>query len=91
LTWLTENPIELITFPLLVGGVSTCGLWCFGMVWLDHRLLPKSLQMKRPLLTATLLTATLLTATLLTATLLTATLLSEIGGKVFYDFVVSLV
>lgn len=55
MTWLAENPIEMITFPLLVGGVSTCGLWCFGMVWLDCRLLPKSLQMKRPLLTATLL------------------------------------
>ena len=76
LTWLTENPVALITFPSLVGGVLTCGLWCFGMVWLDRTLLPKPLQMKTPLLVATLVSGTLL---------------AGIGGKAFFDFVASLV
>ncbi|MCA9067066.1 MAG: hypothetical protein KDA96_28580, partial [Planctomycetaceae bacterium] len=74
-TWLTENPIQLITFPSLVGGVLTCGLWCFGMVWLDRKHLPRRLQMKTPLLAGTLLSGGLLTA---------------LGGKAFYDFVVGL-
>ena len=74
LTWLTQNPIELITFPSLVGGVLTCGLWCFGMVWLDRKTLPQPLRMKPPLLMATLLSGFMLSA---------------IGGKAFYDFVTS--
>mgnify|MGYP007096626210 CR=1 FL=1 len=75
LTWLTENPMKLITFPSLVGGVLTCGLWCFGMVWLDRKLLPAALRMKPPLLIATLLSGALLTG---------------LGGKAFYDFVTTL-
>jgi Mn2+/Fe2+ NRAMP family transporter len=76
LTWLTENPVKLITFPSLVGGVLTCGLWCFGMVWLDRKLLPGPLRMKPPLLIATLLSGVLL---------------SVLGGKAFYDFAVSMI
>ncbi|MEZ6060606.1 MAG: Nramp family divalent metal transporter [Planctomycetaceae bacterium] len=72
LTWLTENPITLITFPSLVGGVLTCGLWCFGMIWLDRRQLPAPLRMKPPLLVATVVSGAILTA---------------IGGKAFFDFI----
>ena len=71
LSWLTENPIELITIPSLIGGVLTCGLWCFGMMWLDRTILPKPLRMKAPLLIATMLSGVLLTA---------------IGAKALYDF-----
>ncbi len=72
LTWITDHPIKLITFPSLVGGVLTCGLWCFGMIWLDRKMLPRSLQMKLPLLIATVLSGLLL---------------AGIGGKALFDFV----
>jgi len=75
LTWLTDNPIKLITFPALLGGVLTCGLWCFGMVWLDRKLLPNALKMRLPLLLATLASGALLTG---------------LGGKAFWDYVRSL-
>lgn len=75
LSWITENPVSLIKFPSTVGGVLTCGFWCFGMVWLDRKSLPPALQMKKPLLAATLLSGLFLTA---------------VGMKGFGDYAVGL-
>jgi hypothetical protein len=55
LVWITRNPIGLITFPSVVGGVLTCGLWCFGMIWLDRKNLPVPFRMGPVLLIATIL------------------------------------
>lgn len=75
LCWVTDNPIGLITFPSVVGGVLTCGLWCFGMIWLDRKNLPGPLQMGRPLLLATVLSGLLLSA---------------MGFKALYDYFAAL-
>ncbi|MCH2213501.1 MAG: Nramp family divalent metal transporter [Fuerstiella sp.] len=74
LSWLTENPIGLITIPSLIGGVLSCGLWCFGMMWLDRKSLPTALRMKPVLRIATFVSGALLTS---------------IGVKAFYDYVAS--
>jgi hypothetical protein len=44
-----------------VGGVFTCGLWCFAMIWTDRQFLPKPLQMKPLLLIMTTLSGVFLT------------------------------
>jgi len=74
LSWISENPIAMITFPSLIGGVFTCGLWCFGMIWLDRNRLPAALRMKAPLLIATLISGTVLTV---------------LGGKAIIDSVIT--
>jgi len=50
LVWLGgDDPAAIVKPAAIVGGVFTCGLWCFAMIWADRRFLPKPLQM-RPLL-----------------------------------------
>ncbi len=75
LSWLTEKPMNLITFPSLVGGVLTCGLWCFGMIWLDRKHIPQSLRMRPPLLVGTIVSGLVLTG---------------LGAKACFDFFASL-
>ena len=66
-----QRSIELT----VVGGVLTCGLWCYGMIWLDRKNLPGPLQMGRPQLLATVLSRLLLSA---------------MGFKALYDYFAAL-
>ncbi|MBN1851929.1 MAG: Nramp family divalent metal transporter [Pirellulales bacterium] len=63
LVWIGgDDPAAMVKPAAIVGGVFTCGLWCFAMIWADRRFLPKPLQMGRCLLLATTLSGTCLTA-----------------------------
>ena len=74
LLWTTDNPIKLVTWAGLIGGVFTCGLWCFLMIWTDRLFLPRPLRMRWPLLVMTVLSGTVLTA---------------LGVKAIYDKIIS--
>ena len=53
LTWLPQsvagNIIERLTLGSLVSGATTCGLWCFAMIWVDQVRMPAALRMSRRL------------------------------------------
>ena len=72
LMWTVENPIKLVTPAAIVGGVFTCGLWCFAMIWSDRHFLPPVLRM-RPFLTA--------------VTAISGVVLTGIGLKGIWDYV----
>ena len=59
----------------IVGGVFTCGLWCFLMIWTDRHFLPKPLRMGRFLVITNIVAGTVLTG---------------IGIKAILDYVLSL-
>lgn len=61
LMWSVEDPIKIVTPAAIVGGVFTCGLWCFAMLWTDRHILPKPLQMKPVLWVFTALSGLVLT------------------------------
>lgn len=61
LLWTTTDPVGAVTFPALVGGVFTCGLWCFAMLWVDRHFLPKRLQMGTVLTILTVISGIVLT------------------------------
>jgi len=61
LTWNVEKLIPLMTFPSLMGGVLSCGLWCFGMIWLDRTKLPPQLRMSKLLTVMTAISGLILT------------------------------
>lgn len=61
LLWTIDDPIALVTPAALVGGVFTCGLWCFAMIWTDRKFLPKPLRMGPGLSIATALSGIVLT------------------------------
>ena len=61
LLWTTGDPIKLVTPAAIVGGVLTCGLWCFAMIWVDRRHLPKPLRMGGILLSLTTISGVVLT------------------------------
>jgi len=46
LVWLVANPMRIIE-PAALVGTTTCGLWCFAMIWADRRFLPRPLRMSR--------------------------------------------
>jgi len=56
-----DDPAAMVKPAAIVGGVLTCGLWCFAMIWTDRRFLPKSLQMGPLLLILTAFSGTMLT------------------------------
>ena len=56
-----DDPAAMVKPAAIVGGVLTCGLWCFAMIWSDRRFLPKSLQMGPLLLIATAFSGAMLT------------------------------
>ncbi len=39
------NPISMMTIPLHITGVLLAGPWCFAMVWIDRKYLPKPFRM----------------------------------------------
>jgi len=45
LVWLLERPVEIVTFPAMLGGVFACGLWCFAVLWAEKRFLPEDYRM----------------------------------------------
>ena len=49
LVWLPQsiagNIIDRLTFSTIIGGATTCGLWCFAMIWVDRIRLPRELRM----------------------------------------------
>ena len=46
LLWTVEDPVKLVLPASVFGGVFTCGLWCFAMIWVDRKFLPAPLRMK---------------------------------------------
>lgn len=55
LVWTCKDPVKIVTIPALLGGVFTCGLWCFAVLWGEHHFLPKAYRMKRWLFVATII------------------------------------
>lgn len=74
LLWTTQDPEALIMPAAIVGGVFTCGLWCFAMIWADRRFLPGPVRMGRVLVTLTALSGTVLTV---------------LGAKSLWDYLAS--
>jgi hypothetical protein len=56
-----DDPAAIVKPAAIVGGVFTCGLWCFAMIWADRRFLPRPLQMGPLLFTMTALSGVCLT------------------------------
>lgn len=71
LLWAINNPIGLISLPALLGGVFTCGLWCFAMLWADVKILPPPLRMG---------------AVLRSLTYFSGSLMTILGAKGLWDF-----
>ena len=61
LLWTMRDPVSIVTPAAIVGGVFTCGLWCFAMIWTDRHFLPAPLRMGRGLLGLTVVAGTCLT------------------------------
>ncbi len=59
--WLGGNPVAIVTPAAIFGGVLTCGLWCFLMIWTDRKYLPQPLQMGKTLLILNLISGLFLT------------------------------
>ncbi len=75
LLWTMDDPVALVTPAAIVGGVFTCGLWCFAMMWTDSHFLPKALRMGRFLYCAVGIAGVSLTA---------------MGAKALWDYLLNL-
>jgi len=62
LVWTCKDPIKIVTIPALLGGVFTCGLWCFAVLWAEHHFLPRAYRMRRWLFVATIIAGVAMTA-----------------------------
>jgi hypothetical protein len=66
MVWLPEtiagNIIKRMTFGGIISGATSCGLWCFAMLWLDRVRLPKPLRMSRLLWTMTFIAGVAMTS-----------------------------
>lgn len=45
LIWTGWDPVAILTPSVLLGGLLAAGLWCFTMLWVDHRFLPAAFKM----------------------------------------------
>jgi len=45
LAWTVRNPLKIVE-PAAMIGTTTCGIWCFAMIWADRVVLPHGLRMK---------------------------------------------
>jgi Mn2+/Fe2+ NRAMP family transporter len=61
LLWTMAKPEDIVKPAAIVGGVFACGLWCFAMVWIDRKFLPKKLRMGPILITLNLISGIVLT------------------------------
>ncbi|MBN1341647.1 MAG: Nramp family divalent metal transporter [Phycisphaerae bacterium] len=43
LMWTVSDPLKIVE-PAALIGTTTCGLWCFAMVWADRKVLPGGLR-----------------------------------------------
>ncbi len=59
--WNNDNPGSIVAIPAIIGGVFTCGIWCFLMIWTNFHFLPKPFRMGRVLLVLNLLSGLILT------------------------------
>ena len=80
LLWVMENPVKTVEPAAIIGGVFTCGLWCFFMIWADRHFLPPQLRMGRILLTLNLVSGTVLTSLGVRAIIDYAAALLKLGG-----------
>lgn len=76
LLWLMSNPVSIVKPAGIIGGVFTCGLWCFAMMWVDRKFLPKPLRMGLVLTGLTLISGLVLTG---------------LGVKAIWDYVGGLI
>ena len=61
LLWTVEDPVQIVTPAAIVGGVLTCGLWCFAMIWVDRHFLPRPLRMGKTLVVLAILSGVAMT------------------------------
>jgi Mn2+/Fe2+ NRAMP family transporter len=61
LMWFVEKPLDIVK-PAALIGTTTCGIWCFAMIWADRKVLPKQLRMNGIWLVGNLLAGTTMTA-----------------------------
>jgi len=61
LIWTRWDPVDLFT-PAILLSVLASGLWCFAMLWVDRRFLPKPYRMSAPLAAGLLIAGVVLTA-----------------------------
>ena len=61
LVWTVKDPVKIVTIPALLGGVFTCGLWCFAVLWAEQRFLPKAYRMRKVLLVLTIIAGVAMT------------------------------
>lgn len=61
LMWTAPDAVSLVKPAAIIGGVFTCGLWCFAMIWADKKFVPKALQMRPVLLILTIVSGVVLT------------------------------
>jgi len=65
LTWLPQsiagNIIDRVTFSSVISGATSCGLWCFAMLWVDGKRLPVSLRMRTPMRVLVVIAGTIMT------------------------------
>jgi hypothetical protein len=61
LIWTRWDPVALLT-PAVLLSVLASGFWCFAMLWVDRRFLPKPFRMSVPLSGGLLIAGVVLTA-----------------------------
>lgn len=71
LMWTVPNPLKIVA-PAALVGTTTCGLWCFAMIWADRAVLGKRLRIGRAWILFNLLAGTVMTG---------------FGGKAIWDYV----
>jgi hypothetical protein len=63
--WLSKafagNIVQRMTFGSVISGATSCGLWCFAMLWVDRVRLPAPLRMSRRLWLLTAIAGTAMT------------------------------
>lgn len=74
LMWTVQEPLKIVA-PAALIGTTTCGIWCFAMIWADRAVLPTGLRMSRAWIVLNLLAGTALTG---------------FGGMAIWDYVGSL-
>jgi len=62
LLWTGWDPISIVTPGAIIGGVFSCGLWCFAMIWSDKKFLPKPYRMGKILIVLTIISGIGLTS-----------------------------
>jgi hypothetical protein len=62
MVWTVKDPVKIVTIPALLGGVFTCGLWCFAVLWAERRFLPRAYRMKTWLFVGTIIAGLAMTA-----------------------------